>query len=358
MGDFQTHRISCHDFRLPTRFADLHLVGSGGHSVVCSSLDTVSNKRIAIRKLNLRCSRSALREIRILKRLEHQNVVKVHEVIIAEDEDRGNLDSVYVVQQLMSTDLSRLLRHRTLNEDHVKIFLYHLLKGVKYVHSANVIHRDIKPSNLLIDAETLELRICDFGLARIVDSAYHHGGFLTETVCTQWYRAPEVMLTPKDYTNKIDMWSVGCVFGEMLLSGKPVFPGSNEYDQIRLILQMIRLDQKDLDSLSCVGMDPFLPSQQRERTDWPLTLETAGVEALDLLDKMLTFDPERRISAEEALAHPYLEDFANPTNEPVAGNPFYIESEVDDLQSENTIKDIIRQLSCSPAKSLESSVEK
>lgn len=359
MDDSQTHRIGGHAFRLPSHFTDLRFIGSGSHSVVCSALDTLSGHRVAVKKLSLRCSRSALREIRILTRLEHANVVTVHEVISAIDDEQENLDSVYVVQEVMSTDLSRLLRHRTLSEDHVKIFLYHLLKGVKYVHSANVIHRDIKPSNVLIDGETLDLKICDFGLSRILDSAYDHGGFLTETVCTQWYRAPEVMLTPRDYTNKIDIWSVGCVFGEMLLGGKPVFPGSNEYDQIRLILQTVRLNRKDLDSLRCVGVDsPILPSQPREIADWPQTLQAAGDVALDLLDKMLTFDPESRISAEKALAHPYFEEFANPDNEPVAANPFHIESEVDDHQSENTIKDMIRQLSCTPPKGLESSIEK
>ena len=359
MEGFRSSLVGGHDFHLPFHFTNLELIGSGGHSVVCSALDTLSNQRVAIKKLSLRCSRAALREITILKRLRHQNVVCVHEVVSYGDLDEENLNSVYVVQELMPTDLGHLFKRSTMDEDHVKIFLYYLLKGVKYIHSANVIHRDIKPSNVLIDGETLDLKICDFGLARVLDSAYYHGGFLTETVCTQWYRAPEVMLTPKDYTNKIDMWSVGCVFAEMLLGGKPLFPGSNEYDQIRLILQTVRLDSRDLEYLRHKGVDsPILPRQPREIVALPQNLQTARSEALDLLDKMLTFNPETRISAEQALSHPYLKEFANPDNEPVASDPFYIESEVNDYQPENTMKEMIRQLSCSSPRGLELLIDK
>lgn len=125
----------------------------------------------------------------------------------------------------METDLYKLLKTQTLSNDHICYFLYQILRGLKYIHSANVLHRDLKPSNLLLNT-TCDLKICDFGLARVADPDHDHTGFLTEYVATRWYRAPEIMLNSKGYTKSIDIWSVGCILAEMI-SNKPIFPGKH-----------------------------------------------------------------------------------------------------------------------------------
>jgi len=138
----------------------------------------------------------------------------------------------------METDLHRVIRSQELSDDHCQYFVYQTLRAIKALHSAEVLHRDLKPSNLLLNANC-DLKLCDFGLARSsqqpVDAS---SSFLTEYVATRWYRAPEIMLTFKEYTKAIDIWSVGCVLAEML-SGKPLFPGRDYHHQLSLILNVL-----------------------------------------------------------------------------------------------------------------------
>jgi serine/threonine protein kinase len=125
----------------------------------------------------------------------------------------------------METDMHRVIRTQDLSDDHCQYFIYQTLRALKAMHSANVLHRDLKPSNLLLNANC-DLKVCDFGLARSAASQEDNSGFMTEYVATRWYRAPEIMLTFKEYTKAIDVWSVGCILAEML-SGKPLFPGKD-----------------------------------------------------------------------------------------------------------------------------------
>ena len=125
----------------------------------------------------------------------------------------------------METDMHRVIRTQELSDDHCQYFIYQTLRALKAMHSANVLHRDLKPSNLLLNANC-DLKVCDFGLARSAASSEDNSGFMTEYVATRWYRAPEIMLTFKEYTKAIDVWSVGCILAEML-NGKPLFPGKD-----------------------------------------------------------------------------------------------------------------------------------
>ena len=125
----------------------------------------------------------------------------------------------------METDMHRVIRTQDLSDDHCQYFIYQTLRALKAMHSANVLHRDLKPSNLLLNANC-DLKVCDFGLARSAASSEDNSGFMTEYVATRWYRAPEIMLTFKEYTKAIDVWSVGCILAEML-NGKPLFPGKD-----------------------------------------------------------------------------------------------------------------------------------
>jgi mitogen-activated protein kinase 7 len=138
----------------------------------------------------------------------------------------------------MEADMHQIIRsQQPLTDAHFQYFLYQILRGLKYIHSANVLHRDLKPGNLLVNADC-ELKICDFGLARGFSNAPDHTAFMTEYVATRWYRAPEIMLSFQNYTKAIDIWSVGCIFAEML-GGKVLFPGKDYVHQLNLILNIL-----------------------------------------------------------------------------------------------------------------------
>ncbi|XP_039479201.1 mitogen-activated protein kinase ERK-A isoform X2 [Drosophila santomea] len=304
-------------FEVGPRYIKLAYIGEGAYGMVVSADDTVTNQRVAIKKISpfehqTYCQRT-LREITILTRFKHENIIDIRDILRVDSIDQ--MRDVYIVQCLMETDLYKLLKTQRLSNDHICYFLYQILRGLKYIHSANVLHRDLKPSNLLLN-KTCDLKICDFGLARIADPEHDHTGFLTEYVATRWYRAPEIMLNSKGYTKSIDMWSVGCILAEML-SNRPIFPGKHYLDQLNHILGVLGSPSRD--DLECIINEkarnyleslPFKPN-----VPWAKLFPNADALALDLLGKMLTFNPHKRIPVEEALAHPYLEQYYDPGDE-------------------------------------------
>ncbi|KAL1789498.1 mitogen-activated protein kinase 6 [Sigmodon hispidus] len=289
---------------------DLKPLGCGGNGLVFSAVDNDCDKRVAIKKIVLTDPQSvkhALREIKIIRRLDHDNIVKVFEILGPTGsqltEDVGSLtelNSVYIVQEYMETDLENLLEQGPLLEEHARLFMYQLLRGLKYIHSANVLNRDLKPPNLFINTEELVLKIGDFGLARIMDPHYSHKGHLSEGLVTKWYRSPRLLLSPNNYTKAIDMWAAGCIFAEMLTS-KTLFEGAHELEQMQLILESI-----------------------------PVVHEEDHQELLSVIP-ILMFSPTDRLTAEEALSHPYMSIYSFPTDEPISSHPFHIEDEVDDI---------------------------
>lgn len=331
-------------FRVDPRFINLRPLGHGGNGVVYAATDSDCDKEVAIKKLTFQDRRSCkyvLRELRIMRRLQHENIITVYEILGSNGyslekgggvtSNINEISSVYIVQELLHTDLHSLNKTGQLTEDHVKLFIYQLLRGLKYIHSANVLHRDLKPMNLLINVEDLILKIADFGLARVMDSDYCHKGFLTDNIGTCWYRSPELIISPRDYTKAIDMWSVGCILGE-LLSGKVLFPGAHEMDQIGQILDGLYLSDNEWNKVTQILPQNFVLKLSRVPKK-PLKDRFTHIDrdALDLLEKLLVFDPSLRLTAEEALAHPYLQQFSCVEDEPIVLQPFHIEYEVDDL---------------------------
>ncbi|XP_056863303.1 mitogen-activated protein kinase 12-like [Raphanus sativus] len=177
--------------------------------------------------------------------MDHENVTAIKDIVRPPQRDIFN--DVYIVYELMDTDLQRVLRsNQTLSHDQCRFFVYQLLRGLKYVHLANILHRDLRPSNVLLNSKH-ELKIGDFGLARTTSDT----DFMTEYVVTRWYRAPELLLNCSEYTAAIDIWSVGCILGE-IMTGQPLFPGKDYVHQLRLITEV----NKTNISLSSVLLKP------------------------------------------------------------------------------------------------------
>ncbi|CAO3609347.1 unnamed protein product [Mucor fragilis] len=287
----------------------IDIVGEGAYGVVCSAVHKPTGQMVAIKRIlpfdhAMFCLRT-LREIKLLKYFNHENIISILDIMKPKTID--DFTEVYLIQELMETDMHRVIRTQDLSDDHCQYFTYQTLRALKAMHSANVLHRDLKPSNLLLNANC-DLKICDLGLARSANSADENSGFMTEYVATRWYRAPEIMLTFKEYTKAIDVWSVGCILAEML-SGKPLFPGRDYHHQLTLIL----------DVLGTPTMDDFYGIKSRRARDYIRSLPfkkripfarlfpNANPMAVDLLEKLLTFNPTKRTTVEEALKHPYLE---------------------------------------------------
>jgi serine/threonine protein kinase len=299
-------------FTVPRKYKLIKPIGHGAYGVVCSAQNMETEEHVAIKKItkstsnlfpltrhqcnsnsfflpaafaNVIESKRTLREIKLLRHFNHENVcfshftplvnvsgfLKVHRSIffqiislrdLLRPESKDQFEDIYLVTELLDTDLHQfrlfiifpncfldsavfilllctriITSPQPLTNEHIQYFVYQILRGLKYIHSASVLHRDLKPSNLLLNGNC-DLKICDFGLARGVNPDESHQGFMTEYVATRWYRAPEIMLSWKEYSNKIDVWSVGCIMAE-LLGRKPLFPGRDYMHQLHLIIDIL-----------------------------------------------------------------------------------------------------------------------
>lgn len=403
------------------------LLGSGSYGSVAMAIHKPTKAKVAIKRMEgvfedeTDCKR-ILREIKLLRRMDHPFVVKLFDII--EPSDPENFDALYIVLEYAESDLKKVVKSAIhLQILHIKTVTYNLLTAVKYIHSCNVLHRDLKPANVLIN-EDCTIKVCDFGLARSTtgvesvslkiddekkekteislsgaddeefvlkdcetaeigtekDAEMHKEEEkkeakkekdkkdirarlvktknqrknmkreLTGHVVTRWYRAPELILLEKDYGPPIDVWSVGCIFGELLgmmkenaptyLDRKPLFPGKSCFplspnnkltekrkgfpfsstDQLNIIFQKLGTPSEDdrsfvTDQKAIEYLDAF---PECDRVDFKDIYKGGGEDALDLLDKFLQFNPYYRITIDEAIEHPFLADVRKKDLEKVA----------------------------------------
>jgi len=324
-------------------------LGKGAYGIVWKATDKKSKETVALKKIfdafqNATDAQRTFREISFLQQMDgHENIVQLYNVLKA-DNDRD----IYLIFEYMETDLHAVIRANILEEIHKQYIMYQSFKALMYMHSADLVHRDMKPSNLLLNSECL-MKVADFGLAR----SLLQGGteadpihpVLTDYVATRWYRAPEILLGSTRYGKAVDMWSLGCIFGEML-SGKPVFPGTSTLNQLEKICDVIG---KPTEAQILAMRSPFaatmLDSLQypAEAKGWSSLFPNARPEALDLLVKLMQFDPNHRMTAMDGLRHPYCAQFHDAESEYTASNPVSIILDDNDKKATSVYRDRLYQ---------------
>ncbi|XP_069849375.1 cyclin-dependent kinase 3 [Dipodomys merriami] len=283
-------------------FQKVEKIGEGTYGVVYKAKNRETGQLVALKKIRLDLETegvpsTAIREISLLKELKHPNIVRLLDVVHKEKK-------LYLVFEFLSQDLKKYMDSTPVSElplHLVKSYLFQLLQGVNFCHSHRVIHRDLKPQNLLIN-EFGAIKLADFGLARAFGVPLRT---YTHEVVTLWYRAPEILLGSKFYSTAVDIWSIGCIFAEMM-TRKVLFPGDSEIDQLFHIFRTLGTP----DETTWPGVTQ-LPDYKSSFPKWPSrrleeivpNMEPKGK---DLLMQLLQYDPSQRISAKMALAHPYF----------------------------------------------------
>lgn len=288
-------------------------VGNGAYGVVFKGLDTQTHETIAIKRIKIESENegipsTAIREISLLKEIENDNVVKLKDVVIAEQK-------LFLIFEFVDKDLKQYLEMYG-PKDHlepklIKWLMFQLLKGIEACHSRRIMHRDLKPQNLLIDKNSISInnyldtvKIADFGLARVFSIPIRP---YTHEVVTLWYRAPEILLGSAEYSTPVDIWSAGCIFAEMFLK-TPLFAGDSEIDQLYKIFRTLGTPTESVwpGVSSLRDYKSTFPNWQGNPL--PKVIPAPDENAIKLLSSMLTYDPSRRITAKAALAHPYFKD--------------------------------------------------
>jgi len=312
-------------------------LGRGAYGIVWKAIDKKTRKVVALKKCfdafqNATDAQHTFREIMFLIELHgHENIIKLLNVLKAENDK-----DIYLISDCMESNLHVVIRQNSLEEVHKKYIIYQLLKALKYMHSGHLVHRDIKPSNILLDSDCL-VKICDFGLARSLYQKDPEQGnpVLTEYIATRWYRPPEVLLGSTSYTQGVDMWSVGCILGE-LVAGKPIFPGTSTVNQLDRIMQVTGYptlaDIETMKSASAV-LESLPPCRPRPLNQM---FPRASAEALNFMMECLKFNPSTRITATQSLQHSYVVQFHDPEKE--IDCPHVIQIPIDD-NTQLTVED-------------------
>ena len=276
-------------------------MGSGTYGDVYKGKLKGSSEIIAIKKIKIDLENegipsTALREITILRELQHPNIIELKDVIC-------NNNKLYLLFEFAEYDLRKYLEefeHKNLEEETIKSFLYQILDALAYCHSKKIIHRDLKPQNILL-TKNLKIKIGDFGLARVFSIPIRP---YTKEVLTLWYRAPELLLGINEYSTPVDIWSVGCIFAELVIK-KPLFKGDCEFEQIMKIYSILGTPKIE-DWNEIVNLPYYsnkFPNFSPKKIEEIVKLDVNGI---NLLKSMLQYDPNKRITAKQALLHPFF----------------------------------------------------
>ncbi|CAH0552100.1 unnamed protein product [Brassicogethes aeneus] len=312
------------DEHIMKRFDIQKRLGKGAYGIVWKAIDRRTREVVAVKKIfdafrNQTDAQRTFREIMFLQSFKaHPNIVKLHSIHRA-----ANNRDIYLGFEYMETDLHNVIKRGNILKDvHKRYIMYQLLKAMKYIHSGNVIHRDLKPSNVLLDS-LCRCKIADFGLARLLtqgsDGCLGSDGdpTLTDYVATRWYRAPEILIANRRYTKGIDMWSIGCILAEMCM-GKPIFPGTSTVNQVERIMASIPSPTPDDINMICssgVGSSMIKNASSVQKVSLKSIIGQISDDALSLINKLLIFNPNKRLTAEECLEQYYVSRFHDPDQE-------------------------------------------
>ncbi|OJT09453.1 Cyclin-dependent kinase G-2 [Trametes pubescens] len=315
---------TAHPPLLPSRsvycYERLNAIEEGSYGVVFRARDKQTGDIVALKKLKLDEEKhgfpiTALREVNALMVCRHENVVGIREVVVGD-----TLTQVFIVMDFIEHDLKTLLSvmPSPFLQSEVKTLLLQLLSAIAYCHERWILHRDLKTSNLLMNNRGT-IKVADFGLARRYGDPVGVGG-LTQLVVTLWYRAPEILLGATTYSTAVDMWSVGCIFAELLLN-EPLFQAKGEIEMISMIFKLLGPptsqswpDFNTLPLAKSITLPTPHPPQLRQKFPY---ITSAG---LDLMSRLLAYDPDDRITADEALKHPYFTESPLPKHPDLFGS--------------------------------------
>ena len=290
-----------------SQFQQLEKLGEGTYATVYKGRNRETGQLVALKEINLDSEEgtpsTAIREISLMKELKHENIVTLYDVIHTENK-------LNLVFEFMDKDLKKFMEVHgakgALELGQVKAFMYQFLKGVMFCHDNRVLHRDLKPQNLLISSKGV-LKLADFGLARAFGIPVNT---FSNEVVTLWYRAPDVLMGSRTYSTSIDMWSIGCIMAEMI-TGRPLFPGSSNDDQLQKIFKYMGTPSEQtwpgVSAYANYNPNFYVFPPQDLRNIVP-QLDPAGH---DLLAQLLQMRPEARISARDALQHPWFAEYAS-----------------------------------------------
>lgn len=337
-------------FIIDKKYSVVKKLGTGAYGVVCSCKDNEKNILVAMKKIqnafeDLIDAKRIVREIILLHFLNHPAIIKLLDV--EKPKDISNFNDIYFASEYMDTDLHKVIYSKQpLSDSHYQYFIYQLIAGVHYLHSANVIHRDLKPSNILVNKDC-QIKICDFGLGRGLPEEGEGNiddGNLTQYVTTRWYRAPEVILCPSKYSKAMDIWSIGCIFAE-IMARCPLFRGENYLDQIKKITDILGSpNENDMSYISDQQAIKFITElPKKKKISFKEIYPNGNPLAIDLLEKMLCFNPKNRINTEQCLNHPYFKEIRDKNLEITALHSFDWSFDKIELNKQNLQKLIYEQ---------------
>ncbi|KAJ3440728.1 glycogen synthase kinase-3 alpha [Anaeramoeba flamelloides] len=293
-----------------TNYTPLKVLGNGTFGVVYKARSNKDRQIVAMKKVSQK-RKYKNQELEMMKLIKHRNVVKLLNHFITKKKS-GKTKYLTLVLEYIPKTIGQLTYSYTLESKSiplilVKVYLYQILRAIATIHRLGICHRDIKPQNLLIIPKTGELRVCDFGSAKRLEKGVKNHFY----ICSRFYRAPELLFSSTNYTNKIDLWAIGCVFGEMLIN-RPLFSGQSGVKQLVKIIQLMGTPtQEEIKAMNPNYSNFNLP--QIKRKPWHKILQNdLDQNAIDLISKLLQYNPNKRIDPLEACAHPFFDELRDP----------------------------------------------
>jgi cyclin-dependent kinase 7 len=289
-------------------YEKLGKLGEGAWGVVVEAVQKSTGRRVAIKRVRMGKFRegvnfTALREVKVLQELRHENIVELLDVFML-------YESINLVFEFCETDMETIIMDTStvLSPGDVKCHMRMLMSAIAFCHEHGVLHRDLKPNNLLYTSEGL-LKLADFGLARLQGSP---GRMMTSQVVTRWYRPPELCFGCREYSAAVDMWGVGCILAELLLR-RPLFPGSSDLEQVAKIFQVMGTPT-DLTWPDASSLPEYVEFKPQPKLDVSSLFTAATPDAMDLLSKLLVLHPAKRMGAADALRHAYFSNAPPPSD--------------------------------------------